>query len=89
MCAAAATAATTAAGIFEHLGYGEISDDDLAVLFQCADTDRDGKISLDDFRGMLNLGGGSKPTEEPAAVAEAAASGAQQAAAPAATIPQE
>ena len=34
--------------------FGEITDDDLEVLVETADTDRDGKISLEDFRGMLS-----------------------------------
>ena len=38
--------------IFSSLGYGEITDDDLAVLIETADTDCDGRISLDDFRAM-------------------------------------
>lgn len=44
----------TLRGIFENLGYGEITDDDLSVLVETADVDRDGKISLEDFRGMLS-----------------------------------
>ena len=39
--------------IFGSLGYGTISDDDLRVLVETADTDRDGQISLEDFRAML------------------------------------
>ena len=46
----------TLRGIFENLGYGEITDDDLSVLVETADVDRDGKISLDDFRQMLTFG---------------------------------
>ena len=42
----------TLRSIFENLGYGEITDDDLAVLIETADTDCDGRISLDDFRAM-------------------------------------
>ena len=49
--------AETLRRIFQELGYGEITDDDLEVLVETADTDRDGKISLEDFRGML----GSNP----------------------------
>ena len=69
----------TMRSIFETLGYGEMSDDDLAA--QTADVDRDGKISLQDFRQMLaagSAGGGhTAPTAaappQPAAEAEAAA----------------
>lgn len=45
----------TLRSIFENLGYGEITDEDLAVLVETADADGDGKISLDDFRGMLSM----------------------------------
>ena len=41
--------------IFGSLGYGEITDDDLAVLIETADVDRDGRISLNDFRHMLRF----------------------------------
>eukprot|EP00656_Telonema_subtile_P050355 TRINITY_DN649_c0_g1_i2.p1 TRINITY_DN649_c0_g1~~TRINITY_DN649_c0_g1_i2.p1 ORF type:complete len:178 (+),score=57.60 TRINITY_DN649_c0_g1_i2:167-700(+) len=42
-------------GIFKQLDYGEITDEDLQVLIQAADVDGDGKISLEDFRGMLQF----------------------------------
>ena len=45
----------TLRGIFENLGYGEITDEDLGVLVETADADRDGRISLEDFRGMLSM----------------------------------
>ncbi len=45
----------TLRGIFESLGYGEITDEDVAVLVETADVDRDSKISLDDFRHMLRF----------------------------------
>ena len=41
--------------IFSSLGYGEITDDDLAVLVETADMDHDGKISLEDFRNMTKF----------------------------------
>merc|ERR1711977_55949 len=41
--------------IFKQLDYGEITDEDLQVLIQAADVDGDGKISLEDFRGMLKF----------------------------------
>ena len=40
--------------IFGSLGFGEIDDDDLKVLIDSADTDRDGRISLADFRSMMD-----------------------------------
>merc|ERR1712224_586688 len=46
--------------IFENLGFGEISEDDLAVLTETGDVD--GGISLMDFRKMLDFN-----KEEPAA----------------------
>ena len=46
----------TLRSIFENLGYVEITDDDLDVLVQTADGDKDGRISLEDFRGMLANG---------------------------------
>ena len=48
--------------IFENLGFGEISEDDLAVLTETGDVDGDGRISLMDFRKMLDFN-----KEEPAA----------------------
>ena len=47
--------------IFEDLGYGEITDEDLEVLVETADMDKDGRISLEDFRTMME--GSSKPEE--------------------------
>merc|ERR1712070_212669 len=41
--------------IFKQLDYGEITDEDLQVLIQAADVDGDGRISLEDFRGMLKF----------------------------------
>ena len=41
--------------IFENLGFGEISEDDLAVLTETGDVDGDGRISLMDFRKMLDF----------------------------------
>ena len=48
--------------IFSSLGYGEITDDDLAVLIETADVDRDGRISLEDFRNMLRF---NRQADEP------------------------
>mmetsp|Transcript_20121 Transcript_20121/g.27345 ORF Transcript_20121/g.27345 Transcript_20121/m.27345 type:complete len:179 (-) Transcript_20121:279-815(-) len=41
--------------VFENLGFGTITDEDLEVLLQTGDIDKDGKISLNDFRGMLEV----------------------------------
>lgn len=41
--------------MFESLGFGEVTDEDLMILIETGDVDKDGKISLSDFRGMLNF----------------------------------
>uniref|UniRef100_A0A7S3BI66 EF-hand domain-containing protein n=1 Tax=Haptolina ericina TaxID=156174 RepID=A0A7S3BI66_9EUKA len=41
--------------IFQGLGYGEITVEDLAALVEAADQDGDGRISLDDFKSMLRV----------------------------------
>ena len=45
--------------IMGRMGYGEMTSDDMEVLINTADVDGDGKISLDDFRAMLNFNKGS------------------------------
>lgn len=42
-------------GIMSRMGYGELTKDDMDVLVKTADADGDGKISLEDFRNMLNF----------------------------------
>jgi len=44
--------------IFSNLGFGEVNEDDLSVLIDTADVDRDGKISLSDFRNMMKANKG-------------------------------
>lgn len=39
--------------VFERLGYGSLTEEDLNILISCADADGDGKINLSDFRKML------------------------------------
>ncbi|KAJ9466306.1 Calmodulin [Diplonema papillatum] len=41
--------------IMRQMGYGEMSDEDLAILIQTADANKDGKIDITDFRGMLGF----------------------------------
>ena len=41
-------------GIFEKLGFGTITKEDRQILVDTADIDKDGKISLEDFRNMIN-----------------------------------
>eukprot|EP01083_Nonionella_stella_P020420 56624_1 len=40
--------------IFSQLGFGRITNEDLAILVETADCDGDGKVSLEDFRNMLD-----------------------------------
>ena len=40
---------------FFPTGFGEITDEDLQILVETGDVDGDGKISLDDFRGMIDF----------------------------------
>ncbi|KAH7485240.1 hypothetical protein PRIC1_004533 [Phytophthora ramorum] len=39
--------------VFERLGYGALTEEDLDVLISCADADHDGRINLADFRAMI------------------------------------
>ena len=41
-------------GIFEKLGFGTITEEDVKILVETADVDKDGKISLEDFRLMID-----------------------------------
>ena len=61
--------ADTLRTIFSSLGYGDITDDDLSVLIETADVDRDGRISLEDFRSMLRF---NRQADEPPAPPEEA-----------------
>ncbi len=36
------------------LGYGDINKRDMKILIECLDMDKDGKISINDFKDMLN-----------------------------------
>ena len=47
--------------IMSRMGYGDMTKDDMEVLIKTADVDGDGKISLEDFRNMLNF---NKQTKE-------------------------
>lgn len=40
--------------IFNNLGFGQLSDEDLGVLIEAADGDGDGRVSLEDFREMCS-----------------------------------
>uniref|UniRef100_K3X6Y0 EF-hand domain-containing protein n=1 Tax=Globisporangium ultimum (strain ATCC 200006 / CBS 805.95 / DAOM BR144) TaxID=431595 RepID=K3X6Y0_GLOUD len=39
--------------VFERLGYGALTEEDLGILISCADADGDGHINVSDFRKML------------------------------------
>ncbi|KAJ0403701.1 hypothetical protein ATCC90586_007512 [Pythium insidiosum] len=39
--------------VFERLGFGALTDEDVDILVACADHDGDGQINLDDFRHLL------------------------------------
>mmetsp|Transcript_102486 Transcript_102486/g.293418 ORF Transcript_102486/g.293418 Transcript_102486/m.293418 type:complete len:103 (-) Transcript_102486:107-415(-) len=41
--------------MFQNLGFGEVTDEDLQILVETGDVDQDGKISLSDFRNMLDF----------------------------------
>lgn len=43
--------------VFERLGFGALTDEDLNVLMACADVDGDGRIGLADFRALLQTPG--------------------------------
>ncbi|CAN0367140.1 unnamed protein product [Ectocarpus sp. 12 AP-2014] len=38
--------------IFDNLGFGKMSDEDLAILVEAADGDGDGRVGISDFREM-------------------------------------
>ncbi|GLE04124.1 hypothetical protein PINS_up013035 [Pythium insidiosum] len=40
--------------VFERLGFGALTEEDIDILIACADHDGDGQINLDDFRHLLN-----------------------------------
>jgi len=42
--------------IFANLGYGEVTAEDLRIILDTADEDKDGKIGLEDFRKMVPFG---------------------------------
>lgn len=43
--------------MFENIGFGRISDEDLSVLIEAADHDGDGQINVEDFRWIGDLSG--------------------------------
>lgn len=38
--------------IFRNLGFGELTDEELEILIQTCDADKDGRIGLEDFRSL-------------------------------------
>eukprot|EP00611_Tribonema_gayanum_P000952 TRINITY_DN1071_c0_g1_i2.p1 TRINITY_DN1071_c0_g1~~TRINITY_DN1071_c0_g1_i2.p1 ORF type:complete len:107 (-),score=28.53 TRINITY_DN1071_c0_g1_i2:127-447(-) len=56
---------------FSNLGFGDINNDDLAILVEAADVDGDGRISLNDLRRMTDFNKDyGKPHALPATVGE-------------------
>eukprot|EP01065_Artemidia_motanka_P039042 TRINITY_DN47880_c0_g1_i1.p2 TRINITY_DN47880_c0_g1~~TRINITY_DN47880_c0_g1_i1.p2 ORF type:complete len:217 (+),score=82.28 TRINITY_DN47880_c0_g1_i1:60-653(+) len=51
--------------IMSRMGYGDMTKEDMEVLIKTADVDGDGKISLEDFRQMLNFNKYPKDSEKP------------------------
>lgn len=43
--------------IMTRIGFGELSDEELAILVRTADFDQDGHINLDDFRHLVSMKG--------------------------------
>lgn len=43
--------------IMSRIGFGDLSDEELADLVQSADFDKDGKINIDDFRNLVTAKG--------------------------------
>eukprot|EP00397_Hematodinium_sp_SG-2012_P047012 GEMP01053307.1.p1 GENE.GEMP01053307.1~~GEMP01053307.1.p1 ORF type:complete len:172 (+),score=36.35 GEMP01053307.1:69-584(+) len=41
---------------FQELGYGDVSEEDLKIVLEIADADKDGRIGLEDFRKMVPFG---------------------------------
>jgi len=41
---------------FSSLGYGDVSDDDIKIIMDTADADKDGRIGIEDFRKMVPFG---------------------------------
>lgn len=47
---------TTLMQVFKSLGHGKISNEDINAIVRAADFDLDGKISLQDFRAIVDSG---------------------------------
>mmetsp|Transcript_39255 Transcript_39255/g.122871 ORF Transcript_39255/g.122871 Transcript_39255/m.122871 type:complete len:174 (-) Transcript_39255:203-724(-) len=48
--------------VFQDLGFGEIAEDDVEILTETADINKDGKITLEDFRALLESPNGAACT---------------------------
>lgn len=44
-------------GIMSRIGFGDLNDEELAILVRTADFDQDGRINLDDFRHLVCMKG--------------------------------
>jgi len=47
--------------IFKSLNYGELEKKDTEILYECLDIDKDGKITIDDFRELFDYLGRPNP----------------------------
>lgn len=47
--------------IFKSLNYGDLEKKDMEILYECLDIDKDGKITLDDFRELFDYLGRPNP----------------------------
>ncbi|RNF25633.1 uncharacterized protein Tco025E_02193 [Trypanosoma conorhini] len=43
------------AGIMKRIGFGELSQEEMELMIQTADFDKDGNINLEDFRNLLKI----------------------------------
>ena len=41
--------------VFETLGYGNLEKKDIEILYECLDIDKDGKITINDFKELFDF----------------------------------
>jgi len=47
--------------IFKSLNYGDLEKKDIEILYECLDVNKDGRISIDDFRELFDYLGRPNP----------------------------